>query len=501
MVRVDAVSADVVNLDWNVDGDRADTLMQDLNFDGAAETPLNAATNDWANIHLNQVGGRRNSGGFYIDAFGRKAVGPLSLDVGRGDIGRGDIGRGDIGRGDIGRGDIGRGDIGRGDIGRGDIGRGDIGRGDIGRGLFGGGDLDVGGTNDPVTELDLETARAVDGDTPAPSSGLAACLTSDGVCAADGGSAPVLLQWEAPHFGRVVAYHIYRFPFVGGFVAPANLPTGEIAVVVPGVEQSMPPTFYYDATAPSGAKLAYFTRAEFEDESTSGISNFATVTTPFADDPAVAATSALPVCGDEDSPGSEIDPFLTGASCAATGRWTRSANVQLYQVPSSATGVTFDYVYKGGSFGNELVVFEVDDATGAIGAAHPGDAGYLAAAFARAQVVFPAGATASSADVTIQTLPVTGAIGGGEYLAFFIVQNGTLAALKSTNPSNSASGSPLAFFSINNVNSDAVDHLIVYQRSGGSTVQLGWEDLTAGGDVDYDDTVVTVAPVFGGGPF
>ena len=61
-----------------------------------------------------RLGGGRNVGAYYRDAQGRKAVGPLSLDVGRGDIGRGDIGRGDIGRGDIGRGDIGRGDIGRG---------------------------------------------------------------------------------------------------------------------------------------------------------------------------------------------------------------------------------------------------------------------------------------------------------------------------------------------------------------------------------------------------
>src|SRR5207248_9761385 len=150
-----------------------------------------------------QQGGRRNVGGYYTDPLGRKAVGPLSLDVGRGDIGRGDIGRGDIGSGDIGRGDIGRGDIGRGDIGRGDIGRGDIGRGDIGRGDIGrgGGDLDVGGTNrnEPLGDISLETAKAVEGDKPTPPSGLTACLTSDGACADGGGDRPVLLQWQAPH--------------------------------------------------------------------------------------------------------------------------------------------------------------------------------------------------------------------------------------------------------------------------------------------------------------
>ncbi len=193
MVRVDAASVGTV-IDWNADGSQnPSAFLQDINFDGIF-APLNQGSNDWVNLRLNQLGSRRNVGGYYIDLLGRRAVGPLSLDVGRGDIGRGDIGRGDIGRGDIGRGDIGRGDIGvaigrgdigrgdigRGDIGRGDIGRGDIGRGDIGRGVFGGGDLDVGGLNEPIGELTLETATAVSGNAPSPANALDACLTVEG---------------------------------------------------------------------------------------------------------------------------------------------------------------------------------------------------------------------------------------------------------------------------------------------------------------------------------
>src|SRR6185436_2653873 len=169
----------------------------------------------------------RNVGAYYRDAQGRNAVGPMSLDVGRGDIGRGDIGRGDIGRGDIGRGDIGRGDIGRGDIGRGDIGlpnsgRGDIGRGDIGRGDIGrgGGDTDVGGADEPFVELDKTVAAAASGGGEALSapSGLVACLTSDGACATEGGTLPVLLRWTAP--GRAIGYEIHRFTFQGEFKSP-----------------------------------------------------------------------------------------------------------------------------------------------------------------------------------------------------------------------------------------------------------------------------------------
>jgi hypothetical protein len=283
MVRVDAI--DVAGaIDWNANGLSNLAFTQDINFDGLINgTPvLKAAPNDWLTLRLTQLGSRRNVGGYYIDTNGRNAVGPMSLDIGRGDIGRGDIGRGDIGRGDIGlalgRGDIGRGDIGRGDIGRGDIGRGDIGRGDIGRGLFGGGDLDVGGANEPRGDINLETARAVTGNAPSPPSGLSACLTNgEGGCAREGGTLPVRLDWQAPHLGTPVQYIIYRFEFQGEFTAPANLPTEPIATV--GSEGGLP-TMYLDYTAPSGANLAYFVRARFNDQSMSGISNFATIATP-----------------------------------------------------------------------------------------------------------------------------------------------------------------------------------------------------------------------------
>jgi len=285
MVRVDAPNVSGA-IDWNGNGSVPDTAFtQDIDFNGVIDgdptrPELKASSNDWDAIHLNQLGGRRNVGGYYVDTHGRNAVGPLSLDVGRGDIGRGDIGRGDIGRGDIGRGDIGRGDIGRGDIGRGDIGRGDIGRGDIGRGYQGGGDLDVGGANEPAAELDLETAKAVSGNTPDPPNGLTACLTgADFSCGADGGDRPVRLTWQAPHLGRVVRYFVYRVPFTGeAFVPPVPLPTDPIAIV-DGIEGAAP-TGYFDFDAPLAAELAYFVTAQFDDGVVSGISNFATVTTP-----------------------------------------------------------------------------------------------------------------------------------------------------------------------------------------------------------------------------
>jgi hypothetical protein len=361
MVRLNAVTAEG-RVDWNANGSfdsaglqvppNAPVGFQDIDFSGVFET-LAGETNEWARLRLNEVGARRNVGGYYRDAQGRNAVGPMSLDVGRGDIGRGDIGRGDIGRGDIGRGDIGRGDIGRGDIGRGDIGlpnngRGDIGRGDIGRGDIGrgGGDTDVGSVDEPFVELDEPTARAVTGGAPDPPSGLAACLTDDGVCASEGGGGvPVLLTWDAPHFGQILAYKVYRFEYSGEFAQPAALPSEAIATVTPFCEGNSctneVPRRYYDNAAPFGKQLAYFVTAVSVDLTSptgtreTGISNFATVTTPAALD--FEGFADLTVISDQY--GSQGVTF-TGATILNAG--FPPYNSALFP-PRSGKGVLFDW--------------------------------------------------------------------------------------------------------------------------------------------------------------
>ena len=76
----------------------------------------------------------------------------------------------------------------------------------------------------------------------------------------------------------------YRFevdpdsPFPPG---PEELPTGAIDTVEPPVEGDVPTT-YLDAEPPLGVELAYFVRAELDDESLTGITNFARITTPAA---------------------------------------------------------------------------------------------------------------------------------------------------------------------------------------------------------------------------
>jgi hypothetical protein len=266
MVRIDGTNLGLA-IDWNANLNAVDQgVSQDINFSGAstANTVLNAGANDWATIRLDQLGARRNVGGLFptLDAAGRRVLGPLSLDVGRGDIGRGDIGRGDIGRGDIGRGDIGRGDIGRGDIGRGDIGRGDIGRGDIGKGDFGRGDYGVGAAGEAEGEADAETVAAL-GNTPPID--LQASLTEGSISP----STYFKLDWKAPVVGQVLNYKVYRV--VGPTVTESNFPSAPLKIV------SGSTTTTIDNPYSAFSTFTYFVIAEFTDFTVSGVSNFVTI--------------------------------------------------------------------------------------------------------------------------------------------------------------------------------------------------------------------------------
>lgn len=77
---------------------------------------------------------------------------------------------------------------------------------------------------------------------------------------------------------------------------------------------------------------------------------------------------------------------------------------------------------------------------------------------------------------------------------------------------NSTAGGPAGglFFSDTSLNTDGIDHMVAYQGKGIDTIQiaslapglwttneyaLAWEDLTGGGDTDYQDFVVMVESV------
>jgi hypothetical protein len=120
-----------------------------------------------------------------------------------------------------------------------------------------------------------------------------------------------------------------------------------------------------------------------------------------------------------------------------------------------------------------VTFYRIDDATGAIGGLHPGDAGYHAALMSRAYQLTTGGTS----------------IGGPGYGSFeqtglLHVNQGDIVAMQLTN--NTHGNVYSAFAQANEVvNGQHVDHLWNY----GSNV-WGFEDTFGGGDRDYNDLVV-----------
>jgi hypothetical protein len=394
MVRIDARTAGGA-IDWNANGLTDSGFSLDVNFngrpDGGATPPL-VGSNDWDNILLNQIGGRRNTGGLLLDSAGGLYVGPLSLDTGRGDLGRGDLGRGDLGRGDLGRGDLGRGDLGRGDLGRGDLGRGDLGRGDLGRGDLGRGDLGGGdlfvGNPYGEGELDAETAGDL---ARTPPNTFTACVIG-GDCPGSGSPLHArLLGWTAPNVGGVLRYDVYRV--AGDTLVPGAewARAGQIAAVSGQVSYSLVDS----AQLVDGARYTYFAVAAYGDGIQSDPSNVVTITavnappsaghdsfTTAEDTPLdVAAPGILANDGDSDTP-STLGAVLV--SPPSHGSLTLNADGSFSYAPAANfTGEDhFTYravaTYEGGAPSVEtnvatvsIWVTEVNDPPAAVDDAYP----------------------------------------------------------------------------------------------------------------------------------
>ncbi len=161
----------------------------------------------------------------------------------------------------------------------------------------------------------------------------------------------------------------------------------------------------------------------------------------------------------------------------------------IFVVPGSVTGavsVTFDWTLRDAGYDNELGVYRVDDLAGTIDGLAPGDAGYALAALSqgRGQVVFASG-LGTGASTTLE-------LEGGAYYAFYLVQNGTTANVVANNPGNVSGAGPIAFFSTVGSNVDGIDHMHTITVGTGA-VEMAWEDLTGGGDRDYNDVVFRAA--------
>lgn len=159
---------------------------------------------------------------------------------------------------------------------------------------------------------------------------------------------------------------------------------------------------------------------------------------------------------------------------------------QVAGAPGEPVQVQFDWKFREALYNNEVGIYRVSGQEGSVGNLLPGAAGYAKAALAagNAQVVFASGAGAGACfELRLE---------GGAMYAFYVIQNGETSTFLATNPDNKVDGRPLAFFSIAAGNPDGFDHVHAEIEAQCGLVNLRWEDLTRGGDADYNDVVMTV---------
>ncbi|MEQ8752846.1 MAG: DUF4347 domain-containing protein [Coleofasciculus sp. G1-WW12-02] len=159
---------------------------------------------------------------------------------------------------------------------------------------------------------------------------------------------------------------------------------------------------------------------------------------------------------------------------------------QVGGTPKEAVRLQFDWTFREAKFKNEVGVLRVDDAMGTVNGVRPGDPGYAQQALTRAerQVLFARSENVGKGvDLTLEA---------GDYWVFYLIQDSTTADWLAQNPENRLDGETIAFFSVTAANPDQFNHV---QRTdlGDGMVQLAWEDLTGGGDQDFNDIIFNVS--------
>jgi hypothetical protein len=187
-------------------------------------------------------------------------------------------------------------------------------------------------------------------------------------------------------------------------------------------------------------------------------------------------------------------PTTSNLTFAPEGKGVFQAEIS--DTSQGTVSAKFNLTGRIAAYANEVGYFSVDDMTGRIGNLRPGDAGYAAAALdpSRAKTIF-AGDVRTNGSTSTSTLPSNGLVG------FYLIQNSSIANWRANNPSNalpktavpfnsSNVKAPVAFFSFQNANPDNFDHLKTSFTADGKLTLL-WEDLTNGGDKDYNDVMFT----------
>ncbi|MBK7952689.1 MAG: tandem-95 repeat protein [Candidatus Accumulibacter sp.] len=137
----------------------------------------------------------------------------------------------------------------------------------------------------------------------------------------------------------------------------------------------------------------------------------------------------------------------------------------IFQVASTASGigtVTLDPTFSNAVFNDEIGLYRVDDASGRIGQIKPGDPGYAAAALAEDRVLAFFRTAAGQSSQRMAQLPA------GQYLGFYLVENGSATQWRNNQPGNGSGQGRRAFFSVPAANADHLAHLHASWTSDGS---------------------------------
>ena len=186
--------------------------------------------------------------------------------------------------------------------------------------------------------------------------------------------------------------------------------------------------------------------------------------------PVFSSTPVTTFTIDADATGFDGDGVFRVAGARRASRFRSSSN----------------WTFREALYNNEVGIYRVSDQDGRVGNLLPGDAGYAKAALAagNAQVVFASGASAGAhAELRTGRRRHVCLLRDPERQDLDLPrhQPGQQARRADRSPS---SRSPAA-------NPDGFDHLHAEIQPQTGLLALRWEDLTRGGDADYNDVVMT----------
>ncbi|TAF07358.1 MAG: DUF4114 domain-containing protein, partial [Nostocales cyanobacterium] len=143
------------------------------------------------------------------------------------------------------------------------------------------------------------------------------------------------------------------------------------------------------------------------------------------------------------------------------------------------TTLVFQWTQREAKYNNEVGIIVFDNPEGKIDGVSPQDVGYFQKVLTsgKSEVIFAKGNSAGNwKQVDLKS---------GDYVGFYLIQNASTSEyLNNPNSIN-------IFSSVTSANTDKFDH-VISKNLGKGVYRFNWEDLTGGGDKDFNDVVFNV---------